>query len=302
MSRPADPLGAPTPLPAECTEPPSSFTITTGDPLDDAEAFATDPEDMERLEVEALRRVYERAKSRTPQPSRYAAQPIGAALPNLRPLPETDPEAAAARHDETVRRAEMAERVRICLARANVPERFRASEADPWAPRVPEDCRDEYLRAERALSIAASRPGIYALIGQIGAGKSHMACALVNRFCREGRTARYLDAAEYIQGIRATWRSSESGAEGRFLAEHIRFALLVLDEMTIRRDTPDENLILMRLIKRRDDEKRTTVLIGNYASKREFDESIDARIADRIFQGGGVIFCGWPSLRGRILP
>jgi DNA replication protein DnaC len=74
----------------------------------------------------------------------------------------------------------------------------------------------------------------------------------------------------------------------------------VLDEWQVRVGSENENLILMRLIDRRYDEKKTTVLISNHLTKSEFIATIDARIADRMHDGGGFILCDWASLRGRI--
>ncbi|MDB5294958.1 MAG: hypothetical protein JWO31_941, partial [Phycisphaerales bacterium] len=44
----------------------------------------------------------------------------------------------------------------------------------------------------------------------------------------------------------------------------------------------------------------TTVVISNHATEAEFWGSLDARVRDRIRDGGGVILCDWPSLRGRV--
>lgn len=203
------------------------------------------------------------------------------------------------RRDAQIEAAERGERVAACFAGARVPERYRAARIDDLA-RVPADARERYAAATASLRSAIDVRGIYAMCGEIGAGKTHLACALINAFCLKGRSARYLKAADYIRDYRSTWRMPAAGAEDRYEREHLRLALLVLDEWQVRRDSADENLILLRLLDKRYDSGGTTVLIGNHGTQAEFEESIDARVADRICDGGGVILCDWPSLRGRI--
>lgn len=204
------------------------------------------------------------------------------------------------RRDERLAAAERAECVRVCFAGARVPALYRDAGLDELA-RVPADVVDRYTAALKALEQARTTSGIYAVIGEIGAGKTHMACGLVNAFCNDGRSARYVKAADYIRDYRSTWRSNSPGAEDRFEREHVGLAVLVIDEWQVRRDTSDENLILLRLLDKRYEARGTTVLIGNHASQAEFEQSIDARVADRICDGGGVILCDWPSIRGRLL-
>jgi DNA replication protein DnaC len=205
------------------------------------------------------------------------------------------------RQQEAAERAERAERVQACFARANVLGKFRDARLADLSL-IPEDTRAAYADAVRRLSAVRTTPGFYALIGAIGNGKTRMLNAVVNEFCLEGRSAKYVDAADYIAGVRACWKSPEAGAEERYVQQHLRFSLLAVDEMTMRRGTPDENAILLRLFKKRDDAGVTTAVAGNYESKQEFEEMVDARIADRMCEAGGVIFCNWSSLRGWINP
>ena len=194
---------------------------------------------------------------------------------------------------------ERAERVAVCLRTACVPDRYRRAALHDRAG-VPADCAEAYGHVADNLAIAASRAGIYAMCGNPGTGKTHMAYGLVNAFCTAGRSAKLVKADDYLRDYRSTWKSTTAGAEGAFEAKHVRFSLLVVDEWQRRRDTADENLILLRLIDKRYEEGKTTVILSNHETRYDFERSIDARIADRICDGGGIIVCDWPSLRGRI--
>jgi DNA replication protein DnaC len=195
--------------------------------------------------------------------------------------------------------AERAERVAASVAGAKVPDLYRTARLLDWA-RVPEDSIEAYETASGKLAAAFTTPGIYALCGEIGAGKTYMACALINAFCRAGRSARYVKAAQYVEDLRSTWKSSEAGAESRYARQFGAYKLLVIDEWQVRRGTADEDMHLLRLIDRRYEAAGTTVIVSNHLSKEEFASTIDARVADRICDGGGIILCNWPSLRGRI--
>jgi DNA replication protein DnaC len=190
------------------------------------------------------------------------------------------------------------ERIDKCRKGARVPERYVKARLDHQST-IPMDVENAYAAACAKLSRAMTRPGIYALCGSLGAGKTHMACGLVNEFCGLGRSARYTKAADYIRDYRSTWKMG-AGAEDAYEKDYVRLSLLVLDEWQVRGDTDNENLILLRLIDKRYEADKTTLVIGNHGTQDEFERSIDARVADRICDGGGFILCDWPSLRGRI--
>lgn len=204
--------------------------------------------------------------------------------------------------DEYERRlaaARRAEQVERCRAGTRLPERYREASLDNTTG-LPDDVVERYAHAVEHLRMSMANPGIYALIGSIGAGKTYLACGLINAFVPQGRSARYLKCGDYVRDYRATWRSDRAGAEHLYEAEHVRLSLLVLDEWQVRRDTSDENLILLRLLDKRYENNVTTVLIGNHSTPEEFERSIDARIADRMCDGGHIIHCDWQSVRGRI--
>ena len=220
------------------------------------------------------------------------------ALPAVRKVMDDD-EIRQAEERQAAR--EKMSRADACFRRNGVPEIYRAANLYDYTS-VPDHAFDSYREAQRQLARARTCPGIYALIGEIGAGKTHMACGLVNDFCSDGFSARYIKTADYIRDYRATWRLSEPGAEARFDQQFVSYRLLILDEWQVRGDTQSENILLLRLIDKRYEAGVTTVLIGNHASAEEFAGSIDARVADRIQDGGGVILCNWSSLRGRVRP
>jgi DNA replication protein DnaC len=238
------------------------------------------------------------AKSHVIAASR-AAEPIGVAAQRLKSGIRIISDEEAKRMQELQDRRERAERVAECHRLKSVPDRYVAASFDDVS-RIPADTIDKYLRVKKQLSVCLTKPGLYALCGEIGDGKTHLACALINAFCDQGRSARYLKTMDYVDRYRATWKMEGASAQEQFESKHVKLTLLVLDEWQVRRGTEDENFILLRLLDKRYDAGKTTVLVSNHKNSEEFDQSIDARIQDRICDGGGAILCDWPSLRGRL--
>lgn len=202
-------------------------------------------------------------------------------------------------YQEWLEARKRAERVAECHRLSNIPEYFRQARFGDTS-KIPADVLEPYTIATGRLAVAQRNPGIYALCGEVGDGKTHMACGLVNWFCEAGRSAKYMKCRDYISGLRSTWKMDIAGAENAYEARHVRFSLLVLDEWQVRGETENENTILLGLIDKRYDAGGTTLLISNHANKQDFQETIDVRIVDRMHDGGGIIMCEWPSLRGRI--
>lgn len=202
--------------------------------------------------------------------------------------------------------AAAAERARVevahaCRKASRVPDRYKDAQLDT-AVDLPADAAPRYRAAIKRLSGLVERPALMALIGELGAGKSWMACALINKFTSLGRSARYMEAMDYLLAIRQTWTRQATRTEDQVVNEYVQLSLLVLDEMQVRTESANEEVLLTRLINKRYMAKRATVLISNHESEEQFQADTNGRWADRMFDdGGGIIVCKWPSLRGRIV-
>lgn len=203
------------------------------------------------------------------------------------------------RQELAAERARLAERVARCAMRCNVPERYSQATLADFS-KIPADCRERYTQAARKIAVLRDRPIIIALIGNIGTGKTFLACALINSMIREGRSAAYLTAMDYVLAVRQSYARNAKQTQEQIESSFIAPKLLALDEMQVRGETPNEDMLLLRLIDKRYQAGVATLLISNHETKAKLMERIDARIADRMADGGGVIVCDWDSLRGRI--
>lgn len=226
---------------------------------------------------------------------RYAKSSFGAGV--YRQLSDAEIAERQRKAEEQRRLAQMLD-ARQCR---NLPPGYGKANLDDLAA-LPLDAQEPYSRAldrlNRIVARDRDKPFIAALIGVIGAGKTHMAAALINKFASLGRTARYTTAMDYILAIRSTY--GKDTEQSQIENAHIHPELLVIDEMQVRGETAHEDLLLIRLIDKRYQHNRATLLISNHLTKQEFAERVDARIMDRMNTAGGVCVVSWPSIRGRL--
>jgi DNA replication protein DnaC len=194
------------------------------------------------------------------------------------------------------RRLQDEAKVQELRTQAKVPKRYALADLDD-VEAVPPVVRGRYMNAVATLRGLLDNPVTMALIGTRGPGKTHMACALVNAFCSTFRSARYLNAMDYFIELKATYGDRAKRDESQVERDYLRPALLVVDEVHERGDTDWETRMLTRLVNRRYEEEKATVLVCNL-TPAEFEKRVGESIADRIAEGGGIIVCDWPSLRG----
>ena len=151
-----------------------------------------------------------------------------------------------------------------------------------------------------ALEVAADRVrrrGIVVLYGKRGNGKTRMAAEL----CLLGESSCYRTAMRFFLEVRATFRKDSVRSEMDIIEDLVRPALLVLDEMQERGDTPFEHRLLTHVIDARYAAERPTVLIANL-TKAELTDSLGPSIVDRARENGKSIEFDWASYRNPTSP
>lgn len=244
--------------------------------------------------VEAQRVVAESAARVRNERERMPAETSGLAVP---PLP-----APAAAAPATEDQRELRERAAKCWKNAGVPVRYMAADFSKLTDEVKANRAMDgttYGDVVAHLMGLIESPGMIALLGTRGTGKTWMACALVREFARLGRFAMYRDAMDYFLDLKASYDAGAKVDQLQVEARYIIPKLLVLDEVHERGDTAWEDRMLTRLINKRYAANLSTVLISNQDGDA-FEERVGASIADRIKDGGGMIVCDWESLRGRV--
>lgn len=180
---------------------------------------------------------------------------------------------------------------------AGIPARYRTASLEPVPLQAPG--QDSVLDHAKGF-VQASGSGSTGLIllGKVGAGKTHTACAILNAFLRLGLSGRYFSTVQALRLIKETWRSQSEKTERQALRTLCSPHLLILDEVGIQHGTDSECLILNEVINDRYGRMAPTILVSNLTMK-EFTQLLGERVVDRFREGGRVLVFDWPSLRQR---
>lgn len=149
--------------------------------------------------------------------------------------------------------------------------------------------------------------GIVVMYGGHGTGKTRMAyeLALAGKFPRstykqagiEKDLPRiYTTAVNLFMCLRDTFRDRSEVSEKSIIRSMSEAALLVIDEIQERGETPFEDRKLTQIIDARYMDARPTILISNY-DKQRFIEALSPAVVDRIKENGIGLHFNWSSFR-----
>jgi hypothetical protein len=136
---------------------------------------------------------------------------------------------------------------------------------------------------------------ILALVGRRGTGKTQLAVEVAKVVAMAGKRPLYSTAMEFFLSIKECYRES-GGSERRVIENYTIPALLILDEVQERGETPWEDRLLTHLVDRRYQAQKDTILISNQ-TREAFLAAIGDSISSRIVEAGGVAVCDWESYR-----
>lgn len=148
------------------------------------------------------------------------------------------------------------------------------------------------------------------MTGNIGTGKTHLACSIVRRVIEMKAIAVITTAAEIIRVFKRSMARDSGYTEGDVIDELSGFDLLVIDEVGAQAGTAYELGALHEVIDRRYQLLKPTVLVSNLAAKPTTDvdgkplpsleQYIGARALDRLRENGALLAgFTWGSARGR---
>ncbi len=202
-----------------------------------------------------------------------------------------------------VRREEADELNRDLFATGITP-RFRGCTFDSFITnaesakvRAQSTCRryaeefEGHYRAGRALM----------LLGEVGNGKTHLACAILQHVVREyGAKGLIVTAEAIMQAVTDSFRSNAGPSKSDLLAELAYVDLLVIDEVGMHTPRPGKDFmpsLLHEVIDRRYQLVRPTILISN-RDREQLPTYIGPRAMDRLRENGGLLApFTWSSAR-----
>ena len=174
---------------------------------------------------------------------------------------------------------------------------YRTTAGDVGMAKALNACKD-YV-AQFSDNYAAGRSLI--LSGNVGNGKTHLACALVQAVIREhGAQAVITTAAEIIRVFKGAMDRDAEYSDRDVLNELSSFDLLVIDEVGAQSGSAYELGVLHEVIDRRYQLVLPTVVVSNLVTA-DLSRYIGDRAVDRLRQGGGqAIGFTWASARGAV--
>lgn len=176
-------------------------------------------------------------------------------------------------------------------AKSGVPLRHKSTKVDftnhpAWT--------DSMMRLRQVFNTASG--SIVVLLGGRGAGKTQAAVELLRVSVRMGCSCRYATAMDFFGEIKRTFSSESTDNEVRVIHEYTTPAVLCLDELQVRTESPWENNVLTHMIDKRYQFRRATMLIANIVPE-DLRECVGDSIYSRTMETGGVVLFSGPSFR-----
>jgi len=135
---------------------------------------------------------------------------------------------------------------------------------------------------------------LVAMAGTRGAGKTQLGVCAIDRICRRGCTAMYVEAPFLFMQIRDSFR--DSGGEAKCYRRFTAPQLLFIDQAEERKHSEAEDRMLFNIVNKRYAECRHTIIASN-ESLAALHESLGASIVSWINEAGEFIECCWEDLR-----
>lgn len=179
-----------------------------------------------------------------------------------------------------------------------IPVRFAEASLDTWAASTDPQRRVLEVLRRFAGNFAKARQlgSNLTFRGNVGAGKTTLACATVRAVRAAGFSARYTTLGKFFSGLRDGL--SEGQSIGRIKAKAANPDLLALDEVGVGFASKAELVWLTELIDERYAAKRLTIVISNLGTAA-LTELVGERAADRLGENGVDLHFDWPSFRRR---
>ena len=166
-------------------------------------------------------------------------------------------------------------------------------------PEGPAQAAGYAAACERARRYAEAPQGWIVLVGPVGSGKTHLACAIANARLSRGEPAFYVGAADLLDHLRAAYNPG-SDLSYDDLFDQVRNApLLVLDDVRVEGATEWARQRLEQMLNHRYNLRLPTVITTDVAPE-ELDSSVSERFADTSFCS--VLVLGRPRSAGLQMP
>jgi DNA replication protein DnaC len=166
-----------------------------------------------------------------------------------------------------------------------IPPRFQQHSFESYIAKSEEQIKNKKALENYAINFEENlkKGNSVILSGNVGTGKTHLACAVGNYIIKNlNRTALFLNAIDAFSKIKETYSKKSEISEIEAINQFVDIDLLILDEFGVQVGSETEKLILFRIINRRYEYLKPTILITNLsvAEIKKFEERIFDRLKD----------------------
>jgi DNA replication protein DnaC len=187
------------------------------------------------------------------------------------------------------------------MEEAAIPERYEDKTFGTWqSASEPQKkaCEAAWHYADKFKAVARKLGRCMLMTGNMGTGKTHLACAVAHELLARGMTVCYTTAMEMLDRIRATYDpKNRTETKHAALSAYADVDLLIVDELAMSWGSESEKVELFSVFNARYNTKRPTLLACN-ASPEQVRDLLGERIYDRITeQGCDLIRFDWDSRR-----
>jgi DNA replication protein DnaC len=195
----------------------------------------------------------------------------------------------------------MPDRLKSLLIGSNIPERFRDRTIEGFITQGENQAMAKTFAAEFVEKFDSRRGRNAILTGNVGTGKTHLACAIARGLlvAKPTRRVRYTSVQRALRGIKDTWSKDSPKSESQAIEELANPDLLILDEVGIQFGSETERSLLFDVINERYERLRSTIIISNL-DLDPVKDLLGTRVFDRLREDGAShVEFGWESHRGR---
>lgn len=216
------------------------------------------------------------------------------ALKGVKPLcslclkQEEDNENIKRNQNEEARKLEI-ERLRIekNFNQAMIPPRFLQHSFESYITTTQEQIKNKTAMFNYALNFETNLKNGSSVIlsGKVGNGKTHLACSVANHIIKNlNKTALFLSVIDALSKIKSTYTKKNEITEIEVINQFLEIDLLILDEFGIQIGSDHEKMLLFRIINKRYEYLKPTILITNLSAEQI--KNFDERIFDRLKENG----------------
>jgi DNA replication protein DnaC len=136
-------------------------------------------------------------------------------------------------------------------------------------------------------------------IGNVGAGKTHLACSIAYEVAERGGRPLFISVSEMMREIKSAFNKDSDTTEQEQIDKFANVGLLILDELGMDYGTDFNKALLFEVLNNRYANQKPSILISNLDTSA-LREYMGERLFDRMRENGGKLLAFvWDSHRGK---